>query len=82
MEIFFGGVPTALLVGFSDPGFLSKGVIYLLLTAISDAFLVYRCWVLWQRSWKAIVGPVLFIVGGMSKSQLRWAALETTADID
>jgi len=65
-----------LLVGFSDPGFVSKAIIYLMQTAISDAFLVYRCWIIWNKKWKVALGPGLLIVGGLAVGILLVSGLK------
>ena len=51
-------------------------------TAISDAFLVYRCWIIWNKRWKVVLGPGLLIVGGLGwyhPPQRRCAELHLTS---
>ena len=38
-------------LAFADMGFLCKTGLYFVQTIISDAFIIYRCFIIWARSW-------------------------------
>jgi len=50
----------------SDPVNIVKSATVLLQTTIADVMLVYRCWVVYGRSWLAISLPLLLVLGNMA----------------
>ncbi|CDO76950.1 hypothetical protein BN946_scf184587.g4 [Trametes cinnabarina] len=49
------------LNGLGDPIGVAKFVIYVTQSLISDGFMVYRVYVVWDRSWRVIVVPTLIL---------------------
>ncbi|KDQ53875.1 hypothetical protein JAAARDRAFT_38840 [Jaapia argillacea MUCL 33604] len=53
----------AFYANLSHPTEYSKTAIYVTQTLIGDAFVIYRTWVVWNRTWWVTVIPTLLLVG-------------------
>ncbi|KAK0487102.1 hypothetical protein IW261DRAFT_590724 [Armillaria novae-zelandiae] len=47
----------------SNPLQAAKTAIYVILTLVGDGFVIYRCFVVWNRRWYIIPGPILLLCG-------------------
>ena len=47
----------------SNPTLVAKDVIYITQTLLGDAFVTYRLFMVWNRSWPVIVLPILLLLG-------------------
>ncbi|PPQ88590.1 hypothetical protein CVT25_009970 [Psilocybe cyanescens] len=47
----------------SDPLQAAKTAIFVLLTLVGDAFVIYRCYIIWHRQWWVVVLPMLLWCG-------------------
>ncbi|KAM5545668.1 hypothetical protein V8D89_000706 [Ganoderma adspersum] len=47
----------------SNPTLVAKDVIYITQTLLGDAFVTYRLFMVWGRSWPVIVIPLLLLIG-------------------
>ncbi|KAK0430728.1 hypothetical protein EV421DRAFT_243306 [Armillaria borealis] len=47
----------------SNPLQAAKTAIYVILTLVGDGFAIYRCYVVWNRKWYIIPGPLLLLCG-------------------
>ena len=52
----------------SNPTYIAKDVIYVTQTIIGDAFVTYRLFVVWNRSWPVVVFPILLLLGAAGAS--------------
>ncbi|KAK0433267.1 hypothetical protein EV421DRAFT_1441565 [Armillaria borealis] len=41
------------------PIFLTLGIVAILSTILADATLIWRCWIVWGRSWRIVLVPIL-----------------------
>ncbi|PBK62422.1 hypothetical protein ARMSODRAFT_604793 [Armillaria solidipes] len=44
---------------FSPPIYVLEGILAALSTILADATLIWRCWIVWDRSWRVVVIPTL-----------------------
>ncbi|KDQ52237.1 hypothetical protein JAAARDRAFT_198413 [Jaapia argillacea MUCL 33604] len=49
----------------SDPTFVSKSAVLLVQTVLGDSFMIYRCYIVWEKKWPIITAPLLLLVGLM-----------------
>jgi len=71
--------PNAALHYFSDINSrkdLVKSYTYLACTWVSDVLMVYRCYIVWRRSWLVIIVPVLLFLGDIAMA--IWAGWSLT----
>ncbi|KAK0460065.1 uncharacterized protein EV420DRAFT_249340 [Desarmillaria tabescens] len=47
----------------SNPLQAAKTAIYVTLTLVGDGFVIYRCYVVWNRTWYIVPGPLLLLCG-------------------
>ncbi|KAG7444107.1 uncharacterized protein BT62DRAFT_252057 [Guyanagaster necrorhizus] len=47
----------------SNPLQAAKTAIYVILTLVGDGFVIYRCYIVWNRRWYIIPGPLLMLCG-------------------
>ena len=52
----------------SNPTLVVKDVIYITQTLLGDAFVTYRLFMVWNRSWPIIVFPILLLLGAAGAS--------------
>ncbi|KAK0201469.1 hypothetical protein DFS33DRAFT_1276360 [Desarmillaria ectypa] len=65
-EAFVGNAESTALGYYSDlsnPLQAAKTAIYVTLTLVGDGFVIYRCYVVWNRKWYIIPGPLLLLCG-------------------
>ncbi|KAK0222212.1 hypothetical protein IW262DRAFT_1460514 [Armillaria fumosa] len=65
VEAFVDADGTALdyYSNLSNPLQAAKTAIYVILTLVGDGFAIYRCYVVWNRRWYIIPGPLLLLCG-------------------
>ncbi len=54
----------------SNPTLVAKDVLYVTQTLIGDAFVTYRLFMVWNRSWPIVVFPILLLLGAASASSV------------
>ncbi|TFK83661.1 hypothetical protein K466DRAFT_253890 [Polyporus arcularius HHB13444] len=62
--VVYGGTTNATakyLANTHSPVFIAKSVLYVTQTLFGDAFVAYRIYILWNRSWAVAIGPILLI---------------------
>ncbi|KAG7444135.1 uncharacterized protein BT62DRAFT_934310 [Guyanagaster necrorhizus] len=47
----------------SNPLQAAKTAIYVTLTLVGDGFVIYRCFIVWNRKWYIVPGPLLLLCG-------------------
>ncbi|PBK67234.1 hypothetical protein ARMSODRAFT_1086201 [Armillaria solidipes] len=47
----------------SNPLQAAKTAIYVTLTLVGDGFVIYRCFIVWNRRWYIVPGPILLLCG-------------------
>ncbi|KAI0738216.1 hypothetical protein C8Q80DRAFT_1275743 [Daedaleopsis nitida] len=55
--------PAVFYAQLSSPTSVAQNAIYVTTILIGDGFLTYRCYVVWNRDWRATVLPVLLLLG-------------------
>lgn len=65
VEAFVDADGTALdyYSNLSNPLQAAKTAIYVILTLVGDGFAIYRCYVVWNRKWYIVPGPLLLLCG-------------------
>ena len=61
---------TAFFSRLSEQTQVAKSTIFVTSILIGDAFLTYRLWVVWNRSWMIIIVPIGMLLGTASKSTM------------
>jgi len=57
------GGPAAYFSNISIPGNVAKVFIHTLNTAVGDSVVVWRCYLVWGRSWKVVTLPLILLCG-------------------
>ncbi|KAK7039645.1 hypothetical protein R3P38DRAFT_2901092 [Favolaschia claudopus] len=60
--MLFPAGPVAFYNTLSLPSYTARNTVYCLLTVLADSFVVYRCYVVWQRRWWIVVIPALLLI--------------------
>ncbi|KAJ7648277.1 hypothetical protein DFH06DRAFT_1476323 [Mycena polygramma] len=55
--------PAAFFATFGHPSYTAKDVAYGTLSLVADTFATYRCYIVWNRSWRVACIPGLLLLG-------------------
>ncbi|KAJ7054593.1 hypothetical protein C8F01DRAFT_478881 [Mycena amicta] len=61
--VYTAGGPLAYYDNLSNPLEPAKDALYVLLTMAGDLFMIYRCFMVWNRSWLIVIIPALLWCG-------------------
>ncbi|KAL1736863.1 hypothetical protein EV714DRAFT_279376 [Schizophyllum commune] len=67
----YPGGPSAFLVAhYADPCYVMGNASYIVASALADALLLYRCYIVWAEQWRIVILPVCVYLASISMSIL------------
>ncbi|KAI5835253.1 hypothetical protein K523DRAFT_291923 [Schizophyllum commune Tattone D] len=67
----YPGGPSAFLVAhYADPCYVMGNASYVVASALADALLLYRCYIVWAEQWRIVILPVCVYLASISMSVL------------
>ncbi|KAI5896433.1 uncharacterized protein SCHCODRAFT_02493744 [Schizophyllum commune H4-8] len=67
-RMYPGGPSAFLLAHYADPCFIMGNASYVVASALADALLLYRCYIVWAEQWRVVIFPVCIYLASISMS--------------